>query len=307
MTFLAVDLCCGAGGWACAGRGLPIEWLAVADRDPYALETWRINHAPDHPGCRIIQCDLSTEEGVNQVLSACLGAKVDVVVGGIPCEQVSCARGKSKESEDGMASWHALIDACISIVKYKGPEFWAFEDVIQVEKHLPLPLAVGIDWDIRRFEARDYGPQDRLRTFFGAFPDPIPDPAEARTLASCLLPGPHMTELGHERFERVRGPGRNAARVGNDKMRIIDPGKPSPTVMGHLSNGSRQRRSFTIEDDRGRVRRLCWREAALLQGFPTDYLFVGGLNKTEKLVGQAIPIQIGRSIFRAMTGEGGGP
>lgn len=27
----AIDLCCGAGGWACAARGLPIRFVAVAD------------------------------------------------------------------------------------------------------------------------------------------------------------------------------------------------------------------------------------------------------------------------------------
>src|SRR4051812_23050349 len=56
----AVDLCCGAGGWACAARGLPIEWVAVADRSSDCLSTWRLNHGEEHAGCAILRIDLAT-------------------------------------------------------------------------------------------------------------------------------------------------------------------------------------------------------------------------------------------------------
>ena len=70
--------------------------------------------------------------------------------------------------------------------------------------------------------------------------------------------------------------GRNAGHVGREKMRVLDPGAKSPTVLGSLSRGSRQRRAFTVATGDGRVRTLSWQEAALLQGFPEDYLFAAG-------------------------------
>lgn len=86
----AIDLCCGAGGWAFASRGLPIHFIAVADIAPDCLETWRANHADDHPGCTVIECDLS--KGTDEVLNAVQGQRVDLVLGGIPCAEISVMR-----------------------------------------------------------------------------------------------------------------------------------------------------------------------------------------------------------------------
>ena len=44
----AIDLCCGAGGWACAARDLPVRFVAVADLAADCLETWQLNHNAAH-------------------------------------------------------------------------------------------------------------------------------------------------------------------------------------------------------------------------------------------------------------------
>jgi len=95
---LAIDLCCGAGGWACAARGLPIEWVAVADSAEDCLETWRVNHAGGHPVCKGLLVDLSTDEGIEAVRRAVGRKKIDIIVGGIPCEPVSVARSNNPTS-----------------------------------------------------------------------------------------------------------------------------------------------------------------------------------------------------------------
>jgi site-specific DNA-cytosine methylase len=304
----AIDLCCGAGGWACAARGLPIEWVAVADLAPDCLETWRVNHGRDQPGCQKLLCDLSTDDGVRQVLDAGVDQGVDLIVGGIPCEEVSVARGANRASTVVMDRLHALVDGIFGVIQDLEPRWWCLEDVREIEPFLPGPLLVGMPYDVRRIQARDYGPQSRLRSFIGRFPEPEPEPEPSR-LASCLRPGPHLTAPDHERYEKVpQATGRNAARVGRDKMRVLDPGTASPTVMGALSRGSRQRRSFVVETDDGRHRFLGWQEAAMLQGFPEDYLFASGYMRAEKMVGQAIPIQVGRAILRAIVAmQGGAP
>jgi site-specific DNA-cytosine methylase len=58
-----------------------------------------------------------------------------------------------------------------------------------------------------------------------------------------------------------------------------------------------------VEDDRGRLRKLDWRELALIQGFPEDALFAAGLIRTTRMVGQAIPIQVGRAILKAIVSD----
>lgn len=299
----ALDLCCGAGGWLCAARGLPVEFVAAADRAADCLETVQLNHAADHPGCRLLQCDLATEEGVAQVLDACRGG-VDLVVGGIPCEQVSTARHGLKESVEGMRPWHALIDRCFDLVRLLRPRWWCLEDVIQVEKHLPPPLHLGIPFACRRIQASRYGPQRRLRTFVGRFPPPAPPEPGPRTLGEILRPGPHRTQPGQAALDRVPdGCGRRSAHIGRTKARVLSPDRPSPCVISSTDLGSRQRRAYMVERGDGLLRQLSWQEMALLQGFPGDYLFAANQGRTSKMVGQAIPIQVGRAILRAIAAE----
>ena len=53
------------------------------------------------------------------------------------------------------------------------------------------------------------------------------------------------------------------------------------------------------------ARFLDWREMALLQGFPSDaVLATGGLTRAVKMIAQAIPIQVGRAILKAIVAEG---
>ena len=49
-----------------------------------------------------------------------------------------------------------------------------------------------------------------------------------------------------------------------------------------------------------------WQEQAIVQGFPEDFSFVGGLQRTQKMLGQAIPIYVGRAILKAIYLQKGG-
>lgn len=297
----AIDICCGAGGWAAAGRGLPIRWVAVADWAEDCLETWRVNHQIAHPDCSLCRADLSTAEGREALVTAIGTHRIDLVVGGIPCEQLSTMRGNRPLRDGELDRLHALIDGVLGLVRRLRPRWWALEDVVQIERHLPATIELGYEIPYRRIEAGNYGPQRRLRTFLGRFPDPaaFADPAAPRTVRPCLAEGPHMTVPHFERYERTDW-GRGAMAVANDKIRVLSPDDPSWTVMGSLSRGSRQQRNSCVKMEDGRLRRLDWREAARLQGFPSDYLFAAGLGRTEKMVGQAISIHVGRAIFQAI-------
>ena len=53
-TLRAIDLCSGAGGWACAARGLPIHIELAVDFWPVACRTYQLNH----PETRVLCADL---------------------------------------------------------------------------------------------------------------------------------------------------------------------------------------------------------------------------------------------------------
>jgi len=294
---MAVDLCCGAGGWAAAARGLPIEFIAVADIVEDCLETWRINHANDHPRCQIIKADLSTSAGLKSVQKAMAELPVDLVLGGIPCEEISIARANKPPDRDTMETWQRLLNGCLALVDELQPRWWCFEDVPAVIKYLPLPLWHGREIPYRIIDAAEYGPQSRVRAFVGQFPEPVPPANNKACLADVLRPGPYRTLKHVERFKPAK---RQYYSAG--LMRVLDPRGPSPTIVDW---GTRHARGAMIPTDFGPPRLMEWQEAARLQGFPENYVFAASWSRTWKLVAQAIPIYVGRAILAAICEEAG--
>lgn len=238
---VAVDLCCGAGGWAVAARGLPIRFAAVADMAADCLETWAINHRAAHPGCRLIECDLSTPDGADAVLSALQvdRVKVDLVLGGIPCEQVSTARGNKPLKEGEQERLHALIDHVWRLIQEIRPRYWCIEDVEAIVPHLPTPIGGGLNFEVRKIDASEYGPQARERVFFGVYPWPIAAPKPGpRTLGEVLRPGPYRTLSNLAKYERSR------SKWYAGKVRVQEPDEPGATVIS-ASNGRSNERGIT--------------------------------------------------------------
>lgn len=82
-------------------------------------------------------------------------------------------------------------------------------------------------------------------------------------------------------------------RRGGPNLRMIrlDPNRPSLTVTGFVFN----KFVHPYED-----RFITPREAARLQGFPDNFLFSGCLTSVQRQVGNAVPVQIGEAVGRAI-------
>lgn len=287
----AIDLGCSCGGWALAARGLPIRFVTVVDIADDALETWRLNHGAQHPDCAVLNADISSAAGRERILHAIGGRPIDLLLGGITCEEVSPARNKDKPTQQTMDAWYELIDGFFEMVTRTAPPWWCIEDVIQVEKHLPGPLVFGKPIPIRRIDASKFGPQKRKRTFIGKFPKRlIPEPGP-RTLAECLRPGPYRSFVGANECERDR-----QRFYRPNTIRVWDPAEPGYTI---TSLHSRHSKGAMIETGLA-PRHLEWQEAALVQGFPADFIFLGAIGRASKMIAQAIPIYVGRAILQAV-------
>jgi site-specific DNA-cytosine methylase len=284
----AIDLCAGAGGWAVAARGLPIDVTHAFDFWPVACKTYSLNH----PGTKVVCGDLRDPAIQAQVRA--LRGRVDLVVGGIPCEWLSVYRNVGHDATRVKAGelddQRKTLDAALDLVRDLKPRWWCLEDVTGLVKELP-PLM-----PYRIIDAAGYSPQRRKRVFVGEFPPPAPGTC-TQVLRDRLRPGPYR--IGGRTFDRepvksksFRAPTCYAAY----------PHEKAPTVCAH---SSRRDAELAVIDPRlpGGKRQMEWQEAARLQGFPEDYLFYGSPTDVFLQVGRAIQIDLGRAILGAICEE----
>jgi site-specific DNA-cytosine methylase len=277
-----IDICAGGGGWAVAARGLPVRIVAAVDISRDCLTTYVHNHPGVEPILRDV-CAVDWKQ-INERFGP-----FDLIVGGIPCEQISLARNHIPADEATMRAWMQVIDACLEAARILAPRWWCYEDVVGLRRFLPAGTPHQI------IDAALYGPQKRKRVYVGRFPrvEPPATP-NPRTLRDCLLDGPYCCPSLALKCvpvtNGVRDPG---------KMRLVDAGGKSQTV---LSSTGRSAREGMIWDG-SRRRKLSFVECALLQGFPTDYTFIGSERGAWKQAAQAIQINCGRAILQAIVAE----
>ncbi len=274
----AIDVCAGAGGWAVAARGLPIHIIAAFDREPDCLATY----AENHPDVECVQCDVIDHD------FRTWAGKADLVLGGIPCEDISVMRNISQENakttKNDMDDFHALVDKCLAIPKLIGAQWYCFEDVSQITRHLPIFTPYFT------IDSQYFSPQRRKRVYVCNFDSPTKQ-HNAQVLYDCLRPGPYRINP----ILKGRRPQRNKS-FAKDVFYPWYPKNKSPTV---ISITSRHDNQMAVEYGR-KWRQLEWQEAAQLQGFPKDYIFVGNVGRVGKMIGQAIQIDTGRAILKAL-------
>lgn len=321
--FTAVDLFSGAGGLELGFEKAGFNIVFSTDFDEYCEKVHLLNR-PNIPFLRVDIHDLD-----EQTLGEYIPKDIDVLVGGPPCQGFSTI-GK-RISSDPNKRYQAdprntLFKEYIRILKYLQPKFFLMENVEglitrdhgKIFEDIKRTFAeTGYEFNYVVLNAADYGvPQIRNRIFFYGnrvgikmqpptathFENKKPNWCTVGEAIGDLANTPDDSSINHvalkhgeiniRRYQLIPEGGRlpetnlppelYRKNFGNTFKRLHR-NKPSLTMVpGH--------NAFPIHPWLDRS--LTVREAARIQTFPDDYIFVGPRDKQCMQVGNAVPVNM---------------
>lgn len=281
----AIDICSGAGGWACAAdrlEGKPVKIVAVVDRDEDSLETYKLNHC--RPGGVAEGAEFILHDAITINYQRFTGIKL--VLGGIPCETISVARQNAPAGGAELFIWLDLLKAMLGAIETINPTHWCYEDVVQVLNYVPSGTPFF------KINSDQFSPQSRIRAYLGNCPIPLAQ-NDPRTLKDCIIKAPAYLPL--TTFRKKPNP-RGSAWYDPGTYRALGLNEKVPTIM----NGSKDYGSHVIHFPNGHRRCMTIPEQARAQGFPDDYIFLATQRRMAKMVGQAIQIDTGVAILEGI-------
>ncbi|GAA1072677.1 DNA cytosine methyltransferase [Nocardiopsis metallicus] len=343
-TYSSVEICAGAGGQAVGLHRAGFRHRALIEVDPHAVQT--LEHNTRKHGwqdCAVLPWDLTSFEMDD--LKEILGdERLGLLAGGVPCPPFSVA-GKQLGEDDERDLFPVMLD----MVEALEPRAVMIENVrgLLEPAHKFAPYRARIiarlellgyrilGWDV--LEARDYGvPQLRPRAILVAMREPdasyfLPPRAsgEVVTVAEAL-----------EETMRVRFGDSLKGREYYDKWwkaATQKEGAVAPTLVGGSKKHggadlgpTRAKRAWAalgvdghgVADPHGQTKdrerdlygergpKLTVEQAAIIQGFPTDWEFQGRKTAAYRQVGNAFPPPVaqavGEAIIRALRASDAG-
>ena len=170
MKNKVLDLFCGCGGISLGFKLAGYDISGGIDIDPDSIKTFNKNF----PKSKAI-CESLLEYNDNRILDDFGDKKIDVIVGGPPCQGFSSANRWQKENEDPR---NKLFFEYLRFVELLNPKAVVIENVRGIltrdkgfakDRIEKLLKNLGYNVDCRVLNASDYGvPQNRLRAFFVA-------------------------------------------------------------------------------------------------------------------------------------------
>ena len=232
---------------------------------------------------------------------------VDDVIGNMPV-----LRSRLSRSDDG-PTWQRAVREAHALVKRHRPTMAGKDDrqflralsqAVKSTRGTALPFGGetgGTDFsescpvDLRGwlFDARiSRLPNNETR---GHIPEDLSRYLYAAAFASTIGRSPRAAD-----FPEVLAPEHANWNTGKftDRFRVQLADRPSTTITSHISKDGH----YFIHPDPRQCRSLTVREAARLQTFPDNYLFLGGRTQQYVQVGNAVPPYLARQIAEQVAG-----
>lgn len=314
-----IDLFSGAGGFSLGFDNKGFENVFSIDIEPNFCKTYRHNFS-NH---QLIEKDIAdlSESEIKYLKEF---EKVDVVIGGPPCQGFSIAGNIGRKFVDDPRN--RLFKEFVRVVKIVRPNFFVMENVAKLYTHKKGVTRkeiikdfekIGYKVDCKILNSADYGvPQVRKRAIFIGtatnakiqFPEKTVESyisvKEALSQYPKLKSGeessiPNHIAMSHssqmlEKMSYVTDGGdRNEIPINKrpqsgDVRKYIKyaSNKPSVCVTGDM------RKIFHYEQNRA----LTVRELAKLQSFPDDFVFKGTRISQQQQVGNSVPPKMAEAI-----------
>ena len=293
MKMKIVDLFCGCGGLSLGFQNAGFEIVSAYDNWDAALKVY--GHNFNHPVGNI---DLSDIEGSVGEISK---FHPEMIIGGPPCQDFSSA-GKRNE-EGGRGNLTVCFAQIINMIK---PKWFVMENVARITQTQKLVEAKEI------FKKSGYGlsqcvldasycgvPQRRQRFFLiGKLHEMddfmIPFIQEGLSSQPMTMRDYFGDSLGLEYYYRHP---RSYARRG-----IFSIDEPSPTIRGvnrPMPDGYQIHANDPVKSKTG-IRPLTTLERSYIQTFPKDFQFVGSKTEVEQMIGNAVPVNLGKYVAEAI-------
>lgn len=300
----SIEICAGAGGQALGLEQAGFQHVALVEIDSAACKTLKTNR----PHWNVLECDVKD-------FSAIQYYGIDLLAGGVPCPPFSVA-GKQlghKDERNLFPEAIRLVAECmpkaVMIENVRGlldPKFDSYRNDITSELE---NMGYICNWKL--VQANHYGvPQLRPRTILVAlhkryapfFAWPI----------GVIAPPP---TVGQVLFEQMSSNGWEGAKEWAEKANDI-----APTIVG----GSKKHGGADLGPTRSRLAwlklgvdgmgladeppakgfegntKLTVKMAALVQGFPSDWIFYGKKTPAYRQVGNAFPPPVAKAIGTAI-------
>lgn len=300
----SVEICTGAGGQALGLELAGFRHAALVEIDPRACATLRLNR----PRWRVHEMDVRAYAGTD------IGA-VDLLAAGVPCPPFSIAGKQLGRLDD-----RDLFPEVLRLVRTLEPRALFVENVPglldkrfdsyrrEIDEEL---AALGYVPQWAKVNAKDFGvPQLRPRTMLVA----LPSSAASRFVwpQPGLLP---PVTVGEALLEQMASRGWRGARSWAAKANQVAPtlvggskkhGGPDlgPTrarqAWAQLGVEARTLAEAPPDRDFVGMPRLTVRMAAIVQGFPEDWIFSGGKTAAYRQVGNAFPPPVARAVGLAI-------
>ena len=308
-----IDLFAGAGGLSLGFVQAGFTPLASVEINEFAVETYKYNFINKRGFSEFVESRDITDANVkNDLYNAVNTRKVDVIIGGFPCQGFSNSGNRIIADPRNSLYLHML-----EIVNHLKPKFVVMENVVGLRTMMDGKIEskiisdyenAGYKVNVTVLNAADYGvPQTRQRVIFicnrigktNYHPEPFVKKENYRTIKdaiSDLMDLPDDKSINHVRTKHSKEMSERLNNVPEGKSlydNYSDSWKKSPW----------EKPSCTIKENHGAVnihprrpRVITAREMARLQSFPDNFIFQGAKKWQLVQLGNAVPPSLAKAI-----------